>query len=215
MATVLDRPIAIRAGIRIEQVTVAWMAVEAVVGIGAGIAASSVVLTAFGLDSVIELLSGGVLLWRLLLEAGGGDVERVDRAERRATVVTAVALSLLCVYILAISLFGLATGHRAEQSSVGIALACVAVIGMPLLARTKRGIAAAIGSQALRADAACSITCAYMAGTLLVGLLANTLFGLWWADSVAALVLLVWLGRETLEAWQGVRNGTAACTCDD
>src|SRR5437588_2507124 len=90
---------AIRAGVRVEQITIGWMALEAVVAIGAGLLAHSVLLTAFGLDSVIELITGGVLLWRLSTEARGGALERVERAENRAAWVTGIALLLLCLYI--------------------------------------------------------------------------------------------------------------------
>jgi divalent metal cation (Fe/Co/Zn/Cd) transporter len=205
----------LRAGIRIELVTVAWMVVEAVVAIGAGIAASSVLLTAFGLDSVIELVSGGVLLWRLLAEARGGDIDRAERAENRAAWVTGIALILLCLYVVATSLLSLFAHAHAESSLIGLGLALVAVLGMPLLAWRKRNLAGALGSAALRGDAACSITCAYMAGALLAGLAFNLLFGWWWADSLAALGLLYWLIPEAREALAGARAGRAACACGD
>lgn len=205
----------VRAGVRIEVVTVAWMAVEAVVAIGAGVLARSVLLTAFGLDSVIELVTGGVLLWRLATEARGDSLERVERAEVRAAWVTGVGLALLCGYVVATSALSLLASNRAERSLVGIGLAVAALLGMPLLARRKRAIAARIGSAALRGDAACSITCAYMAGTLLIGLALNAALGWWWADSLAALALLYWLVPEAREALDGARRGRAACECGD
>lgn len=205
----------VRAGIQVEVVTIAWMVVEATVAIGAGVLARSVLLTAFGLDSVIELVSGGVLLWRLLVEAGGESLERVERAENRAAWVTGIGLALLCLYVVALAGLALATRTKPESSPVGIGLAAVAVLGMPVLGRTKRRIAGEIGSGALRGDAACSITCAYMAGTLLIGLLLNTVFGWWWADSVAALALVYWLAREAREALDGARAGRGGCACGD
>lgn len=205
----------IRAGVHVEMVTVCWMLVEAVVAIGAGIFARSVLLTAFGLDSVVELVTGGILLWRLLSEARGGAFDQVERAEKRAAWVAGVALILLCAYIATTSALSLITQTRAESSAFGIGLALVAVAGMPLLAWRKRAIAAPLGSAALRGDAACSITCAYMAGALLVGLLLNTLFGWWWADNVVALGLLYWLIPEAREAIEGARAGHAACACGD
>jgi divalent metal cation (Fe/Co/Zn/Cd) transporter len=205
----------VRAGIRVEVVTIAWMVVEATVAIGAGVLARSVLLTAFGIDSVIELVSGGVLLWRLLVEAAGVSLERVERAENRAAWVTGIALVLLCVYVVAMAVLAVVTRTRAETSVVGIGLAVVAVVGMPVLARTKRQIATQIGSAALRGDAACSITCAYMAGTLLVGLLLNALFGWWWADSLAALAQVYWLVPEAREALEGARAGRGGCGCGD
>jgi divalent metal cation (Fe/Co/Zn/Cd) transporter len=204
----------VRAGIRVEAITIAWMVVEAAVAIGAGIVARSVLLTAFGLDSVIELVSGGVLLWRLLVEATGMSLERVERAENRAAWVTGISLALLCVYIVAMAALAIATRTRSETSFVGIGLAVVAVIGMPILARTKRRIATQIGSAALRGDAACSITCASMAAALLVGLLLNALFGWWWADSLAALALVYWLAGEAREALEGARDGRGGYACD-
>jgi divalent metal cation (Fe/Co/Zn/Cd) transporter len=205
----------VRAGIQIELVTVCWMLVEAAVAIGAGIVARSALLTAFGLDSVIELITGGVLLWRLVADARGDALERVARAEKYAAWVAGVALIVLCLYIVATSALSLLTQTHAESSAIGIGLALVAVVGMPLLAWRKRAIAAPLGSAALRGDAACSITCAYMAGALLVGLLLNALLGWWWADSVAALGLLYWLIPEAREAIEGARAGHTACACGD
>lgn len=205
----------VRAGVRIEVVTVVWMAVEAVVAIGAGVLARSVLLTSFGLDSVIELVTGGVLLWRLATEARGGSLERVEHAEVRAAWVTGVGLVVLGIYVVATSVLSLLVSNRADRSLVGIGLAVAAVLGMPALARRKRIIAARIGSAALRGDAACSITCAYMASTLLAGLALNAMFGWWWADSLAALALLYWLVPEAREALEGTRRGRAACECGD
>jgi divalent metal cation (Fe/Co/Zn/Cd) transporter len=203
----------VRAGVRVEAITIVWMVVEAAVAVGAGVLARSVLLTAFGLDSVIELVSGSVLLWRLLVEAAGRSVERVERAERAAAWVTGIGLALLCVYVVALAALAVVTRTRPEPSSVGIGLAIVAVVGMPLLARAKRRIAALIGSAALRGDAACSITCAYMAGALLAGLLLNALFGWWWADSLAALALVYWLAQEAREALAAARAGHGGCGC--
>jgi len=192
----------IRAGVRIEVVTIAWMVVEMAVSIGAGIAAGSVLLVAFGLDSLIELVSGGMLLWRLRVESRGQDVERVERAEKRAGRGVAVTLTLLCVYVLVSAVYGLIAHTTPENSPLGIAVTAAAVLAMPYLAVVKRRIAGRIHSQALAGDAVESITCAYMAGTVLVGLALFALFGWWWVDKVAALVFLVWLGRETWEAWE-------------
>jgi divalent metal cation (Fe/Co/Zn/Cd) transporter len=199
----------------VEQVTIGWMLVEAAVAIGAGVLAHSVLLTAFGIDSVIELAAGGVLLWRLLAEARGGTLARVERAEVRAAWVTGVALLLLCLYVVLSAAAALLTRTEPDRSYAGIAIAVAAVIGMPILAWRKRQIAEQLGSAALRGDAACSITCAYMAGTLLFGLVVTAAFSWWWADSVAALALLYWLGHEAREALEGARAGRGACGCGD
>jgi divalent metal cation (Fe/Co/Zn/Cd) transporter len=204
---------AVRAGVCVEQITIGWMVVEAAVAIGAGVLAHSLLLTTFGLDSIIELVAGGVLFWRLLAEARGGNLERVERAENRAAWITGISLVLLCLYVVAGAIVALVTHTAPDRSYAGIAIALVAIAGMPLLARRKRTIARQIDSAALRADAACSITCAYMAATLLVGLLVTATFGWWWADSIAALALLYWLGREAHEALEGARAGRGGCSC--
>ena len=197
---------AVHFGVRLELFTVSWMLVEALVAVGAGVLARSVLLTAFGFDSVIELLSGGVLLWRLWAEAKGGDLERVERVEQRAIRISAFLLVLLCLYVLLTILFGLVTQLEPDQSPLGIAVSLAAVVVMPLLARRKHQVNERLGSAALRADIDESITCAYMAATVLVGLVVDALFGLWWFEYVAAAVLLYWLAGETREALEAARG---------
>jgi divalent metal cation (Fe/Co/Zn/Cd) transporter len=191
------------------------MVLEAILSLGAGLAAHSLLLVAFGLDSVIELVSGGILLWRLTVQARGTSLEPVERAERRAAWVVALALGGLILYVVGSSGVALFTQARPETSLLGLVVAAMAVIGMPLLAWRKRQIAAHLDSAALRGDAACSMTCAAIAATLLVGLAVTTLFGWWWAESVAALAFLFWLVPEAREAWTGARTGKAACQCSD
>lgn len=203
------RAVDVRRGLQVEVFTVIWMVIEAAVSLGAGIAAGSILLAAFGLDSVIELISGAVLLWRLSVEANGGDAERVERVEHGASWVVAITLALLCVYVLVTSVAGLVTRAKPEASPVGIAIALAAVVVMPWLGIIKRRIAGRIESDALRGDATESFTCGYMAGTVLVGLVLNALFHWWWAEDVAALVFLFWLARETWEAFEEVREGDA------
>jgi divalent metal cation (Fe/Co/Zn/Cd) transporter len=203
----------LRAGIRVEVMTIAWMLAEAAVSLAAGVRAGSVLLVAFGIDSVIELVAGGVLLWRLVTEARNRSLARIDRAERRATWVTSAALLLLCAYVLVTAGLGLARRAHPAESRLGIAVAVAALVVMPLLGVTKRRLAERLASSALRADAACSITCAYLASTVIIGLVLNAALGWWWADSVAALALLYWLGRESLEAVRAARTGTSGCAC--
>lgn len=210
-----SRAAAVRSGVRVELVTIAWMTVEAGVAIGAGILARSVLLTAFGLDSVLEMVTGGVLLWRLLVEARGESLARVEHAEHRAAWVTGVGLVLLCIYVVASAGASFFRGIRAEASTAGIVLAIGALAIMPLLAWRKRTIAKQIGSAALRGDAACSITCASMAGALLIGLALTALLRWWWADSLTAIVLLYWLVPEAHEALEGAHAGRSACCCDE
>lgn len=205
----------IRAGVRIEVVTVVWMTVEAIIAMGAGLVARSVLLTAFGIDSVIELVTGSALLWRLLTEARNRSLERVERAEVRAAWITGGGLVLLCGYVVVTAVLGLLSRTEAQESFVGIALAVAALVIMPILVWQKRSIARRIDSAALRADAACSLTCAYMAATLFVGLVLNAVLGWWWADSIAALGLLYWIVPEAREALENARAGRGGCSCGD
>ncbi len=181
------------------------MAAEAVLAIGAGIAARSVLLTAFGFDSVIELLSGVTLLWRLSSEGRGS--ARVETVERRATLVSAALLILLTAYLLLVGLGGLIAHVHPSGSALGVAVSAAAVLAMPILAWRKRRANVLIGSAALRADIAETITCAYMAAATLAGAGLNLVFGLWWAEYAAALALLVFIVMETKESLDAVRGG--------
>ena len=197
---------ALRTGVRLEVFTVVWMAFEAALAIGAGIAARSVLLTGFGFDSVIELLSGVTLLWRLSSEARGLSAPNLESVERRATRISAVLLVLLCAYLLFFGLGGLLVGLRPEGSVLGVVVAAAAVLVMPILAWRKRRANVAIGSAALRADIAETITCAYLAAATLAGAGLNLIFGWWWAEYVGALALLVFLVLETKEAIEAARE---------
>ena len=189
----IARAAALRQGVRLEWVTIAWMLVEAVIAVGAGIAARSVLLTAFGLDSVVELLSGIVVLRRLL-----------GRAEEEiSTRISAVLLVLLCVYVMLFSIGGLVLRVMPEGSILGIAVSAVAIVAMPLLAGAKRRVNRVLESPSLRADIAESISCAYLAAATLAGLVVSMATGWWWVQYIAALGLLVWLIPEALEALRG------------
>ena len=204
----------VRLGVWIELVTLVWMVIEASVALSVGFATRSVSLQGFGLDSIVELIAGGILLWRLLVEQRGGSTERVGAAERRASWVTAISLFALGVYIVGDSAFAFVTRTQPEASWWGVGLAIAAAIIMPLLWQGKLRVAKRIGSAALRADAACSVTCAYMSLTLLAGLLLNRLFGWWWADPLAALALVYFLVQEGREALHEARTGET-CSCGD
>jgi len=200
MAMAATRAAAIRRGVRLEVVTVAWMAAEAALAIGAGIAARSVLLTAFGFDSVIELSSGIVLWRRLTFEASGRSPAGIERMERTTARVSASLLILLCLYVVVSSVGGLAAGLKPETSVLGIAVAAAALVVMPLLALAKSRANRIIGSASLRADIAETITCAYLAGVTLAGIGLSYLLGMWWLQYVAAVALLIWLVPETREA---------------
>jgi len=214
VSEVAARMQAVRTGVRLESATVAWMAVEAILAVAAGVAARSVLLTAFGADSLIELASGVTLLWRLRTEASDRDTDRVEAVERRAIRVSAVLLVLLCVYLVVSSGTGLILQVGPQRSWLGVGVAAAALVVMPLLAWRKGLANRAIGSSALSADVAETTTCAYMAGTTLLGLLLDAITGLWWVEYVACLVLLFWLVRETGEALQAARGGRGRCGCD-
>lgn len=195
-------------GTLLEIFTVVWMVIEAILAIYAGIVAKSVLLAAFGIDSVIEFISGGIILWRLLIEIKHGDGEKVERAEHVANWIVTVSLALLCLYILITSVYGLITHSQPESSLLGISVSAAAIIVMPLLAYGKKNVAKKIRSSALKGDIANTISCAYMAGTVLVGLLLNALFHLWWAENIAALIFLYWLFGETKAAFKEARENT-------
>ena len=204
----------VRLGVWIELVTIVWMVIEGSVALSVGFATRSVSLQGFGLDSIVELIAGGILLWRLQVEQRGGSTERIEAAERRGTFVTAISLFALAIYIVGDSAFAFVTRTQPEASWWGVGLAIAAAIIMPLLWQGKLRVAKRIGSAALRADAACSVTCAYMSLTLLAGLLLNRLFGWWWADPLAALALVYFLVQEGREALHEARTGET-CSCGD
>jgi divalent metal cation (Fe/Co/Zn/Cd) transporter len=201
-------------GVGIELVTIVWMTLEASIAITVGFATRSVSLQGFGIDSIVELIAGGILLWRLLVEQQGGSVEQVERAERRASWITAISLFALACYIVADSALTFLTQTHPQSSWWGIGLAIAAAIFMPLLWQGKLQLAKRIGSAALKADAACSVTCAYMSLTLLAGLLLNRLLGWWWADPLAALALVYFLLREGREALHEANTGET-CSCGE
>ena len=213
-ASTTTRTKEVRLGVWIEVVTIGWMIVEAGVALSVGFMTRSVSLQGFGIDSIIELISGSILLWRLMVEQRGGSLESIEKAERRAAWVTAIGLFALSLYIIADSLISFITHTQAEASWWGVGLAIAAAIIMPVLWQGKLRVAKRIGSAALKADAACSITCAYMSITLLIGLLLNRFLGWWWADPLAGLVLVYFLVQEGREALHEARTGES-CSCGD
>lgn len=209
----------LRAGVYVELASLGWMVVEAAIALGAGLAARSASLEAFGIDSVIELVAGWALLRRLTFElrlragSAGADEQRVEAAERRASRIVGWALYALAAYVVLDVAWGLLTRTHPAASPVGVALAAAACVVMPALVVAKRRIAGRIGSAALRADAACSVVCAYMSAALLAGLALNALLGWWWADSLAALALLWFIVREGREALEKAA-GRDDCDCE-
>ena len=183
------------------------MAVELVVALWAGIVARSVALTTFGVDSGIELFTAAVVLRLFVLHTERATEEELDARERQASRLVGWGLYGLIAYILATSVWSLASGSRPESSRVGIVLAIAALVIMPLLWRWRLSLARRLESPALRADAACSLVCIYMSAVLLAGLVLNSLFGWWWADPVAALAMIWWIRGEAREALEAARTG--------
>jgi len=193
-------------------ITLAWMTIEGAASLLLGWASKSLLLEAFGIDSVIELFSAGVLLWRLQVESRGrADAARVEAVERRASGWIGYTLYFLVLYVVFNSAYGLFVAHRVtdtHESVWGIVIGLIAKIGMPILAGFKLKVAARLNSRALRADAIESITCGYLSIVLMVGLAATWLFGWWWLDSVAALALIPFLIKEGRAAI----SGTECCS---
>ncbi len=188
-------------------ITLGWMTIEGAAALLLGWVSKSLLLEAFGIDSLIELFSGGVLLWRLRVEASGAaTAEHVEAVEYRAAKWVGYSLYALVLYVLFNSGYGLFIAKRitdTHESVWGILIGVVAKLGMPILAAYKLKVAARLNSRALRADAVESITCGYLSIVLIVGLAATRVLGWWWLDSVAALALIPFIIKEARAAISG------------
>jgi len=191
----------IRAGRKIEYISLAWTSLEALGGIVVGVMAGSIALIGFGADSVIEVASSAILLWRLNHEFG-------EKRERTALRLVGISFLLLAVYVGWEAIESLVKHQLPSVSYFGISFSALCLMVMPLLARAKRQVAARLNSRAMKADSQQSSICAYLAAILLGGLTLNALFGWWWADPVAALVMLPIILKEGIEALRG-----EACGC--
>jgi divalent metal cation (Fe/Co/Zn/Cd) transporter len=180
-----------------------WHVIEFAIALAAGIAAGSVALVGFGIDSLIELLAGGVIVW--LFSGGRGSSHT---AERRAQQLIAASYGILVVYIGVEAIRDLLGSHHPGVSWAGIGLAAFTAPTMPLLARAKRRVGRKLNSSATVSEAGQNMICAYLSIALLVGLLANALVGWWWADPAAALVIAAVAAREGVESWRG-----ESCEC--
>jgi len=185
-----------------EYFTVGWNVIEGIVAIAAGIVTTSIALIGFGLDTYVEVASGIILIWRLR-KHGFGDEEE-EAAEKRAIFFVGLTFLALALYVTFESGKKLLFREHPDESLIGIILATVSLIVMPLLAWYKKKIAAEINSRALRADALETLACSYLSLTLVVGLGANALFGWWWADPLAALAMVYFLVKE---GWEAVSDG--------
>lgn len=200
-----DRSKLLARGRRLEFLTIGWNLVEAVVSVGAGLLAGSVSLIGFGIDSVIESLSGTVLLWRLSKDE--------DAREGRARKLVAITFFLLAAYVGVGSARALIVGLPPEESWVGIVIAALSLIVMPVLARAKRRVAAGLSSHALVADSRQTDLCAVLSALLLAGLALNAWLGWWWADPVAGLAMVPIIAWEGRRAWRG--EECASCAPSD
>jgi divalent metal cation (Fe/Co/Zn/Cd) transporter len=194
----LARPEALRRARWLNVATIVWNVIEGVVAVAAGVVAGSVSLVGFGFDSAIEVSAAVVLAWRLSQERKGGCMQGSDA---RATRAIAISFLLLATYVGAESARHLWSGARPDESVVGIAVATLALLVMPLLARAKRALAPTLGSAAAVADAKQTNLCALLSAVLLVGLGANALLGWWWADPVAGLGIAALASAEGRRTW--------------
>jgi divalent metal cation (Fe/Co/Zn/Cd) transporter len=194
----------LRRALRLEWLTVGWNVAEGLIAVAAALAAGSVALLGFGIDSFVESASGGILVWRLLAERrNAADLHATERLDRRARKLVALSLFALALYVAVDASMALWRSERPDASPVGIALTCVSMVVMLWLAQAKRRAAAGLGSRALAADAFQTTACWWLSIITLAGIGLNAAFGWWWADPVAALGMTPLLVREGVEAWRG------------
>jgi divalent metal cation (Fe/Co/Zn/Cd) transporter len=208
MATLVEsgetREQLLRRALRLEWLTVGWNVAEGLIAVAAALAAGSVALLGFGIDSFVESASGGILVWRLLAEKRiAADPHAIERLDRRARKLVALSLFALALYVAADASLALWRSERPEASLVGIVLTCVSILVMLWLGQAKRRIAADLGSRALAADAFQTTACWWLSVITLAGIGLNAAFGWWWADPMAALGMTPLLVREGVEAWRG------------
>jgi len=188
--------------------TLAYNVIEAGIALTSGIQAGSIALFGFGLDSVIESVAAGVLLWRLWHGVRGATETRLAKMDSRVHRVVGATFLMLALYILVQAGWSLWTRAQPEESLVGIVLAIASVIVMPIVSIAKIRVAKRLGSRALVAEAKETIACSYISLALLLGLLLNSTLGWWWADPAAALLMVPWVVKEGLEGLRG-----SACGC--
>jgi hypothetical protein len=194
------RPAVVLRGRKLEYFTIVWNTLEGVIALVSGIVAGSISLVGFGIDSFIEVTSGSVLLWRMSVDS---DVHRRETNEKRALRIIGACFLLLAAYVTYDSISDLWSKRAPENSIAGIILACASLIVMPILSRAKRMVGRALSSAAMHADAKQTEFCTYLSGILLVGLLLNALFGLWWADPAAALIMVPIIAKEGIDGVRG------------
>ena len=183
-----------RRGRLLAYLTILWNSLEGIIAIGAGIVAGSIALVGFGVDSVIEVSSGAIILWRL---ASG------ERRERLALRLVGISFLALAAYVAFDAVKSLWLRELPETSYVGIGIATLSLILMPILARKKNKVATQLNSNAMKADSRQTDICAYLSAILLGGLILNAVFGWWWADPIAALIMVPIIAKEGIDALRG------------
>jgi len=187
-------------GKRLEYFTIGWNSLEGSVGVIAGLVAGSISLVGFGLDSFIEVTSGATLLWRMSVDA---DLQNRERNERLSLRIVGICFIGLAIYIATEALRDLIRRRAPEHSIPGIVLACVSLVVMPLLSRAKKRVGRELGSAAMNADAKQTDFCVYLSLILLAGLVLNAVAGWWWADPIAALIMVPIIAKEGLHGVKG------------
>lgn len=204
-SSIIQRAAYVHKARQLEYLTIAWNSLEGILSVLAGIVAGSISLVGFGIDSFIEVTSAGTLLWRMSVDA---EHDRRDQHEWLALHVVYGCFIGLAIYITADSVKTLVSHKAPEHSVLGILIAIASLVVMPMLSRAKRRVAAALSSVALKADSRQTDFCACLSAILLVGLGANWLLGWWWADPIAALLMVPIVAKEGVE---GLRAKN--CTC--
>jgi divalent metal cation (Fe/Co/Zn/Cd) transporter len=202
--TTMDRAASVRRGLRLEYLTLGWNSLEALIAIAAGILAGSIALVGFGFDSVVECASGAALVWRLRTDA---NVDRRERVEQISLKLVGISFLVLAAYVAYEALESLLRHEAPEHSVPGILLAMASLIVMPLLARAKRTVAKSLNSSAMHADSRQTDLCAYLSAILLGGLVLNATVGWWWADPVAAMIMVPIIAKEGVDALRGENCG--------
>jgi len=195
----------IKKALTLEYLLIAYNIAEAIVSVWAGLTAGSIALVGFGLDSIIEVVAAGTLVWRLK-QHNCNDEEGESRLEKRAMRIVGVTFFLLAGYILFESVKSIVMIEAPQESFIGIVVAVLSLIIMPYLGLAKKKIAIQIGSKALEADAMETLICSYLSAILLTGLVLNALLGWWWADSIAGLVMVIFIVSEGWETFEESRD---------
>jgi divalent metal cation (Fe/Co/Zn/Cd) transporter len=198
-----QRPELLRRALGLEYLTVGWNIVEGILSVAFALAAGSIALLGFGIDSFVETTSGAVILWRLYAERRARNHEEIERLDKRAHKLVGLSLFLLAGYIAFEAAKDLITGERPDPTLAGMIITTISMVAMGWLARAKRRTAAALASRAMEADSFQTTACWWLSLITLVGIALNAALGWWWADPVAALGMTYFLVAEGREAWRG------------